>query len=247
MHHAADSTLITRAPQLSTSLQQQFGCASSMCPYGLDQQAVYHQASFTRMANKTMGDLLANGYRRNGNHMYTMHCPDCALCVSIRLDPLTFAPNRNQRRIWRKNKDIVVQQAPLAMSHRSLGLLDKFLRIRFNNARNQAQSYYSHFFITTISTCFELRYWAGSDLIGIAIVDAAPNCWLNAVYFYFDPDQSRRSPGTLNILNLVSFCRKHRIPHLYLGYWIDGLSEMAYKKAFKPHELLLDGTWRLCT
>ena len=132
------------------------------------------------------------------------------------------------------------------MSIRSLGLLDKFLRIRFNNMRSQAQSYYSHFFITTISTCFELRYWAGSDLVGVAIVDAAPG-WLNAVYFYFDPDQSWRSPGTFNILNLASFCRKHRIPHLYLGYWIDGLSEMAYKKAFKPHQLLLDGTWRPCT
>ena len=245
MHHA-DTSLPTFAPKLSTELQQQFGCASSLCPYGLNQHAVYHQAAFTRMDNKTMGDLLANGYRRNGNHMYTMHCPHCARCVSIRQDPLAFQPNRTQRRILRKNKDIVVQQAPLAMSIRSLGLLDKFLRIRFNNMRSQAQSYYSHFFITTISTCFELRYWAGSDLVGVAIVDAAPG-WLNAVYFYFDPDQSWRSPGTFNILNLASFCRKHRIPHLYLGYWIDGLSEMAYKKAFKPHQLLLDGTWRPCT
>lgn len=245
MHHAGAS-LASCAPRLSTELQQQFGHVSSMCPYGLDQQAVYHQAAFTRMDSTTMGDLLANGYRRNGNHMYTMHCPDCALCVSIRLDPLTFAPNRNQRRVWRRNKDIVVQQAPLAMSLRNLRLLDKFLRLRFYNTSKQAQSYYSHFFISTISTCFELRYWAGSDLVGVAIVDAGPG-WLNAVYFYFDPDQSWRSPGTFNILNLVSFCRKHCIPHLYLGYWIDGLSEMAYKKAFKPHELLLDGVWQPCS
>ncbi len=242
-----DAPQAIQAPQLSDELQQHFGLVSSECPYGLDQLAVYHQAGFMHMDNRTMGDLLANGYRRNGNHMYTMQCPNCALCVSIRLNPREFRPNRNQRRVWRKNKDIVVQQAPLAMSQRSLFLLDKFLRIRFGNERKQqAHSYYSHFFITTISTCFELRYWAGSDLVGVAIIDTAPG-WLNAVYFYFDPDQGWRSPGTFNILNLVAFCNKHRIPRLYLGYWIDGLSEMAYKKAFKPHELLLGGRWRQCS
>ena len=242
--HAADTHQTPFAPKLSVELQEHFGCVASECPYGLEQKAVYHQAAFTHMDNPTMGDLLANGYRRNGNHMYTMHCPNCALCVSIRLHPQHFQPNRNQRRVAQKNRDIKVQQAPLAMSGRSLHLLDKFLRVRFGNERNQAQSYYSHFFITTISTCFELRYWAGSDLVGVAIVDASP-LWLNAVYFYFDPDQSWRSPGTFNILNLVSFCRKQRIPLLYLGYWIDGISEMAYKKAFKPHELLLEDRWRL--
>ena len=55
MHHA-DTSLPTFAPKLSTELQQQFGCASSLCPYGLNQHAVYHQAAFTRMDNKTMGD-----------------------------------------------------------------------------------------------------------------------------------------------------------------------------------------------
>ncbi len=233
----------TLAPTLSAELQQQFSCMLSDCPYGLEQPAMYHQAAFTRMGHNTMGDLLANGYRRNGNYMYTMQCPHCALCVSIRLDPHRLQLNRNQRRVLQKNKDIVVQQAPLAMSEKSLNLLDKFLQIRFGNERSQAQSYYSHFFITTISTCFELRYWAGSDLVGIAIVDAAPD-WLNAIYFYFDPDQGWRSPGTFNILNLAAFCRERKIPWLYLGYWIDGISEMDYKKAFRPHELLVAGRWQ---
>ena len=77
----------------------------------------------------------------------------------------------------------------------------------------------------------------------VAVVDASPD-WLNAVYFYFEPDQGWRSPGTLNILTLNHICKSQRIGALYLGYWIDGLAGMSYKNAFRPHELLLDGVWR---
>lgn len=233
----------TPVPPLDPGLVQRFGLIFSRCPYGFDQPAVYHQAGFMHLNSQTMGALLENGYRRNGNHMYTMHCPGCRGCVSIRLDPAQFRPNRNQKRVWRRNQDIVVQPGPLLMSREHLSLLDKFLRIRFHNQDSQAESYYSQFFLTTISPCFELRYWAGGVLVGVAIVDATPE-WLNAVYFYFDPDQGWRSPGTFNILNLVRFCRQHGIPKLYLGYCIEGLLAMAYKKAFRPHELLLQGQWR---
>lgn len=243
---ATASSATACPPRLGAETLRHFSRMHSSCPYGLEQPAVYQQALFMRMDSDTMGALLANGYRRNGNQLYTMRCPHCALCVPIRLDPSRFQPNRNQRRIWRRNRDITVQQAPLTMSARNLALLEKFLHIRFGKGSlQQALDYYSQFFLTTISACFELRYWAGNDLVGVAIVDAAPD-WLNAVYFYFDPEQGRRSPGTFNILNLLAFCHRHHIPHLYLGYWIEGVSEMDYKKAFKPHELLLSGRWQAC-
>ena len=80
-------------------------------------------------------------------------------------------------------------------------------------------------------------------LIGVAIVDGSEQ-WLNAVYFYFAPEESWRSPGTMNILNLINFCRHHGIGHLYLGYCIEEVQAMCYKSAFKPHELLLGDGWQ---
>ena len=77
----------------------------------------------------------------------------------------------------------------------------------------------------------------------MAIVDGAPQ-WLNAVYFFFDPEHGWRSPGTLNILTLNHICLTHGIELLYLGYWIDGHGGMSYKSAFRPHELLIDGQWQ---
>ena len=98
-------------------------------------------------------------------------------------------------------------------------------------------------FSTSISRCFEVRYLIDRQLLGVAVVDASPG-WLNAVYFYFDPDQGWRSPGTLNILTLNHICKSQQIEYLYLGYWIDGLAGMSYKNAFCPHELFQDGGWR---
>ncbi|WP_319586746.1 arginyltransferase [uncultured Desulfobulbus sp.] len=224
-------------------LERFFIHAPAECPYGLAQRAVYHQGIFGRFDDESMGEFLARGYRRNGNCIYTMRCPGCALCVPIRLRPKQFHPNRNQRRVWKKNQDVAVEIAPLTMSRENLSLLQRFLSTRFPAGSSSAESYYSGFFITSISRCFEVRYRLGEQLLGVAIVDGAPS-WMNAVYFFFDPDQGWRSPGTLNILTLNHICQRHKIELLYLGYWIDGHAGMSYKNAFRPHELLLDGVWR---
>lgn len=228
---------------MAGNLERFFVHAAAECPYGLAQRAIYHQAVFGRFDDETMGEFLAHGYRRNGNCIYNMRCPGCALCVPIRLRTDRFRPNRNQRRIWKKNQDVAVEIAPLTMSRENLSLLQRFLSTRFPAGRSSAESYYSGFFITTISRCFEVRYRVDGQLLGVAIVDGAPS-WLNAVYFFFDPEQGWRSPGTLNILTLNHICTTHKIEFLYLGYWIDGHAGMSYKSAFRPHELLLDGVWR---
>ena len=225
------------------NIERSFTEVAAECPYGLERLAVYHQGVFDRLDDVAMGAFLARGYRRNGNCLYHMRCPDCALCVPIRLRPEQFRPNRNQRRVWRKNLDVSVEIAPLTMSAENLALLQRFLSTRFPTGRSTAESYYTGFFITSISRCFEVRYLLDRQLLGVAVVDASPD-WLNAVYFYFEPDQGWRSPGTLNILTLNHICKSQRIGALYLGDWIDGLAGMSYKNAFRPHELLLDGVWR---
>lgn len=234
------------APPLPLWLRSRFRLVFGDCPYNFPQPAVYWQGGFLRLDPDRMGTLLANGFRRNGNYMYAMQCPACRRCVSIRLDPTRFRPNRIQRRVWRKNQDLRVQIGPLAMTPARLALLDKFLRARFRGAEDQARSYYGNFFLTTISSCFEIRYFAGKRLVGVSIVDAAPE-WMNAVYFFFDPDFADRSPGVFNILYLTDFCRRNGVERLYLGFCIHDLPAMAYKGAFKPHEILKDGVWREVT
>ncbi len=227
-------------------LEQYFVDITVTCPYGVEQKAIYHQAQFTSVPDDVFGQFLAKGYRRNGNYVYSMRCSDCQGCVPIRLRPVEFRPNRNQRRIISKNKDVSVGIAPLSMARENLDLLDKFISSRFPGCGSNAIGYYSGFFLGTLTRSFEIRYRVDERLIGVAIIDCSSS-WVNAVYFYFDPEEGHRSPGTYNIIYLIDFCRLHNIELLYLGYCISDVSAMAYKANFKPHEIMLDSRWQHCT
>lgn len=240
---AHKNNLSRDAERIREELQQYFVHSSIECPYGLPFQAVYNQALFDTMPDFIMDVYLASGYRRNGNVIYNMHCSECKACVPIRIDPKEFKPNRNQKRVWNKNRDISVEIGPLSCSQENLALLDKFLAARFPGRDSSPLDYYTCFFLNHITNTVEFSYRVGSKLIGVAIVDLSPT-WLNVVFYYFDPAEEKRSPGTFNILHLIDFCRQEKIKFIYLGYWIKDVKAMSYKAKFKPHYILCDNTWK---
>lgn len=240
--HQQSSRLIHRAKRIKDELQPHFAHFTIACPYDLPYQAVYNQALFDTMPDFLMDVYLDSGYRRNGNVIYNMHCTECQACIPIRLDPREFKPNRSQKRIWGKNRDIIVEIAPLACSQENLNLLEKFLQTRFPGRDGSPLDYYTGFFLNHITNTVEFRYREGSKLIGTTIVDLS-STWLNVVFFYFDPAAAKRSPGTFNILYLIDFCMQKKIQFLYLGYWIKQVKAMSYKEKFKPHYILSDNKW----
>ena len=213
------------------------------CPYNLPHQAVYRQALMGRIPEPIMERFMATGYRRSGNSLYTMNCQTCGSCVPIRLDPRAFVPNRSQRRALLSNRDVTTEIGAVEASDETLQLCDAFLKSRYPGRGNSAEEYYYGFFATTMADSFEIRYRVEGRLVGVTIIDVG-NSWLNAVYFFFAPEESRRSLGTFNVLTLVDQCRQWQIDHLYLGYWIKEVQAMRYKANFKPHQLLTDGSWQ---
>ena len=237
-----DNTLSRKAKSLQEELQQYFVHSSIACPYGLPFKAVYNQGLFDTMPDYIMDVYLASGYRRNGNVIYNMRCPECQACVPIRIDPQEFKPNRNQKRVWEKNRDMAVEIAHLACSQENLALLEKFLAARYPGRDSQPLDYYTGFFLNHITNSVEFRYRIGAKLIGVAIVDVSTT-WFNVVFFYFDPAEEKRSPGTFNILYLIDFCMQQKINLIYLGYWIKNVKAMNYKAQFKPHYIFCDNSW----
>ncbi len=212
------------------------------CPYGLDCLAVYHQAGFSFLPPIVLDEFLAAGYRRNGNVIYAMRCPDCSACVPIRLETATFRPSRNMRRVRQRNKDIEVSVGPLEVTAEKLHLLDRFLNSRYPGRASTAQDYYSGFFVNSLAPTMEISFRLSGRLVGVSIVDLAESS-LSAVYFYFDPIFEKRSPGTFNILYLAELARREHCDYLYLGYWIEPVPAMVYKARFRPHYLLVNGEW----
>jgi arginine-tRNA-protein transferase len=212
------------------------------CPYGLEHTAVYHQAGFSFLPPVILDEFLAAGYRRNGNIIYAMRCPDCSACVPIRLETAVFRPSRNMRRVWQRNQDIEISVGPLEVTPEKLQLLDRFLNSRYPGRASTAQDYYSGFFVNSLAPTMEISFRLSGQLVGVSIVDLAERS-LSAVYFYFDPTFEKQSPGTFNILYLTELVRREHCDYLYLGYWIEPVPAMAYKSRFRPHSLLIHGEW----
>jgi arginine-tRNA-protein transferase len=228
---------------LETRMKQFFAEMAVECPYRLPHDAVFYQALFSPLSDRVMELFLASGYRRNGNCLYTMHCPDCTSCVPIRLEPQKFQMNRNQRRVLKKNKDIEVEFAPINASMENIELCEKFLNCRYPQKNNEGRSYYQGFFLNRIIPGMEIRFRLEGRLLGTGIVDVGQN-WMNAVYFFFDPDEASRSLGTFNMLSMVEACLKLDISYLYLGYYIEEVAAMNYKSRFNPHYLYLNDSWQ---
>lgn len=228
---------------LISRVEHQFVSIAISCPYGLPNVARFHQATFAPLSERAMELFLFAGYRRNGNCLYSMQCPNCTACIPIRLHPVEFKPNRNQRRTLKKNQDVQMSISGLRPDQESLELCEKFLQSRYPKENNNAPGYYRDFFLNNIANSAQIQYRIDGHLVGTSIIDIGYN-WLNAVYFYFDPDYSKRSLGTYNVLQLVDLCLEWEVDYLYLGYLIHSVSAMSYKANFRPHHVLVGDEWQ---
>ena len=213
------------------------------CPYGMAHVATFHQATFAPLSDRAMELFLAAGYRRNGNCLYNMCCLGCVACTPIRVHPEEFLLNRNQKRVLKTNKDVHIRMLPLCADNENIGLCEEFLRTRYPKEDNSASGYYRDFFLNNIVESIQLQFRINGRLVGTSIIDVGAN-WVNGVYFFFDPVESKRSLGTYNILHLIQMCQKLGIGYLYLGYFIQDISAMSYKANFNPHHLFIHKKWQ---
>jgi arginyl-tRNA--protein-N-Asp/Glu arginylyltransferase len=66
---------------------------------------------------------------------------------------------------------------------------------------------------------------------------------LSLVYSFYAPDAANRSLGAFVIMDHIEKARRLGLPHVYLGYWVEGSKKMAYKGAYLPQERLGLNGW----
>ena len=65
------------------------------------------------------------------------------------------------------------------------------------------------------------------------------------IYSFFDVGPgARKGLGTYIILDHIIRAARAGLPHVYLGYWVEGSNRMAYKTSFRPLERLGRDGWR---
>src|SRR2546422_9390030 len=75
------------------------------CPYLAGQTArLPLEYPLRRLSGTELDEKLAAGYRRIGDLVYRVTCPDCQACEPIRVLVDEFRPSRTQRRVWQRGQ-----------------------------------------------------------------------------------------------------------------------------------------------
>lgn len=195
-------------------------------------QAIYHK-------------LAPLGFRRSGNDLYTPSCPTCDQCIPVRVRTKAFRRSRNQRRVWRRNRDVTCTPLDARFRQDHFDLYCRYLSDRHpgGGMENPSPGEYLGFLSSDWSDTLFLEFRLQDKLMGVAVTDCLPDA-LSAVYTFFDPAFAARSPGTLAILTQIDTARQLGLDWLYLGYWIPACRKMAYKNRFRPLQVFRGGQWR---
>jgi arginine-tRNA-protein transferase len=218
------------------------------CNYLPGRPATMRAFRVDRIPGEVYHRFMDAGFRRTGTVIYQPVCEGCSACVQIRVPVDRFKPNRSQRRSRARNADLRVSVGPPVLTDEKLSLYSRYITQWHGQEpgsgeidRQNLQSFLYESPVDTLEFCY--RDSTG-QLLGVGICDICRQS-LSAVYFYFDPDQSRRSLGTFSALIEIDFARECRIPFYYLGFWVDGCKAMKYKSSFNPCQVIAEsGEWR---
>jgi arginine-tRNA-protein transferase len=243
--------------QHSRDTPQFYLTAPSPCPYlpGKQERKVFTHLVGDKAAQ--LNDILTQGgFRRSQNIAYRPACDGCRACVSVRVAVDDFAPTRSLRRVAAANRDLVTGEKPPEPSSEQYALFRSYLDAR-HAAGGMADMTVLDYGLMVEDTHVDslvVEYRrrdvdstvlgrSSGELLGVCLTDVLSD-GLSMVYSFFDPDLSAgRSLGTFMILDHIARARRRGLPHLYLGYWVEGSRKMQYKARFRPQEHLGPFGW----
>ena len=227
-----------------------FTTPPSRCEYLHDQQCELRYELFANLRSADYMRRLKEGWRRIGPVMFQPTCRGCRKCLTLRVPVASFRPSESQRRAWKTNERAVNLRigAPLIAPER-LELFSKFHEhghlTKGWPAPEPEESALDLYVLNPFPT-EEWSYWIDDRLVGAGYVDALSE-GLSAIYFFHDPAHHRRSLGTFHILQMIDAARQRLLPHVYLGYYVEGCRSLEYKARFRPNEILTEAGWGLFT
>ncbi|WP_372612372.1 arginyltransferase [Halomonas sp.] len=218
------------------------------CSYLEDREATTLFLDPQEVPGQGVYDALALlGFRRSGRHLYRPHCEGCSACISVRIPVADFTPNRNQRRLTRRNQDLDLRIRPAIFDKEHYRLYSGYIRERHADGDMHPPSHEQYRTFLTLDQPYArlMAFRLGDRLVSVTAFDQLDH-GLSAIYTFFDTaaDLDRRSLGTFAILSLVARAKSLGLPHVYLGYWIRECRKMRYKQDFQPLEMLDGRHWR---
>jgi leucyl-tRNA---protein transferase len=186
------------------------------------------------------------GFRRSQSVAYRPSCVACSACVSVRTLTQEFAPNATQRRLQRRYAHLDIAAARPWATEEQFELLGRYLAAR--HARGgmvgmDETDFADMVEVSPVDT-YIVEYRDNGRLIGACLTDRQGD-GLSMIYSFFDPEYD--GMGTFIILDHIARAAQADLPHVYLGYWVQGAKTMEYKARFRPMERLGPAGWQRVT
>ncbi len=240
---------MTREPR---DAPQFYLTAPSACPYlpGREERKVFTHL-IGRRAVSLNDALTQSGFRRSQTIAYRPACENCRACVSVRVLVNDFQPGRTMRRVIQRNSDMTGALAPAQATSEQYSLFRGYVDSRHGDG-GMADMSVLDFSMMVEDSHVETRLveyrrpgkYGEQELIACCLTDVLAD-GLSMVYSFYEPDEAQRSLGVYMILDHIERARALGLPHLYLGYWVEGSRKMGYKARFLPQERLGLSGWEL--
>jgi leucyl-tRNA---protein transferase len=238
--------------QQNTRVPQFFLTPGGPCPYlpGRVERKVFARLSGS-LAQPLSEALTHSGFRRSQSIAYRPACEGCIACVSVRILVDEFEPSRTFKRIEKRNADLVRTEVVAEATREQFALLRTYLDSRHAGGGMSDMGLFDYVAMveeTPVDTQIVEYRRPGRNgepgaLVACALTDVLRD-GVSMVYSFFHPGEDARSLGTFMILDHIRDAKSRGIPHVYLGYWVEGSEKMNYKTRFKPMEALGRDGWR---
>ena len=239
--------------QRSNRLPQFFLTPGGPCPYlpGRVERKVFARLSGS-LAQPLNEALTHSGFRRSQMIAYRPACDGCNACVSVRIAVNDFSVSRSQKRILKRNGDLLRHEVSAQATREQFALLRTYLDSRHAGGGMSDMGLFDYVAMveeTPVDTHIVEYRRAGEDgapgtLMACALTDVLTD-GLSMVYSFFHPGEVARSLGTQMILDHIAAARARGLAYVYLGYWVEGSDKMDYKSRFKPLEALGPDGWKV--
>jgi arginyl-tRNA--protein-N-Asp/Glu arginylyltransferase len=229
---SAQSTVCAAIP-----LDLLFVADAHPCPYLAGRQAMEEVFLAFEFSPELYHDFMDCGFRRSGDLFYRPICENCTECRSLRVPISDFQTSKSQRRVLRKNHDLVVTAREPRFTDEKFRIFSDYSQFQHHSDQeDSAERFRNHLYASPVMT-LEFEYRLDDRLVAVSIADVCSRS-LSSVYAYYDPEFSERSLGTFSALWEILFCRSRGIPYYYIGFYIRDCPAMNYKARFRQHEIL---------
>lgn len=229
-----------------------FVTSPAPCPYlaGRTERKVFTELKgpHADQLNEALGRI---GFRRSQTVAYRPSCVDCQACVSVRVVAGEFAPSKAQKRILKRNSDLVVTECRPWATSEQFELLREYLGHRHpeGGMTKMDEVDYADMVEHTPVSSYVLEYREPTSdgsvgrLVGACLTDRQGD-GLSMIYSFYDPEHGDRAGlGNYIILDHIRRAAGNGLPFVYLGYWVEGAERMQYKVRYRPLERLTRSGW----